>query len=245
MAHPLPFPTTTSPRTHTVDNGDPCSVLACKMGSSSDLVDRLDFNIGLEFQDEILHCFHAPVHHPFPSPDGSFFLLATFRRFLFRLTEESVALAVQSCLGGRASDFHIKFLNTNHFRFSVFSKEVGFQIYRKRRVITSSFDIYFHLWSNGTPHWEKEKREWEIEQEKEWTKVLSKAAKKEAAKKAAKINPQHKKKVCFAEKLVQSPPRPQHHKLVSLVFGSFGMEVDPLQFDASGFFSPSSTLGNS
>jgi hypothetical protein len=45
------------------------------MGSSSDLVDHLDFNIGLECQDEIHHCFHAPVHHCFPTPDGSFFLL--------------------------------------------------------------------------------------------------------------------------------------------------------------------------
>jgi hypothetical protein len=98
------------------------------MGSSSDLVDRLDFNIGLEFQDEIRHRFHAPVHHPFPTLDGSFFLLATFRCFLFRLMEDSVALDLQSCLGGHASDFHVKFLSTYHFCFSVFSKEVGFQI---------------------------------------------------------------------------------------------------------------------
>ena len=92
------------------------------MGSSSDLVSRLDFDIGLGFQEEIRHRFHAPVHHPFPTPDGSFFLLATFGHFLFRLTEESVALALQSCLGGRATDFHVKFLSTNHFRFSFFPK---------------------------------------------------------------------------------------------------------------------------
>jgi hypothetical protein len=72
------------------------------MGSSLDLVDCLDFNIGLEFQDEIRRHFHALEHHPFPTPDGSFFLLATFRCFLFRLMEESVALALQLCLGGRA-----------------------------------------------------------------------------------------------------------------------------------------------
>jgi hypothetical protein len=34
----------------------------------------------------------------------------------------------------------------------VFSKEVGFHIYKLRRVISSSFDCYFHLWNNGTPH---------------------------------------------------------------------------------------------
>jgi hypothetical protein len=124
-------------------NDDPSPDLVREMGTSSDLVDRLNFNIGLEFQDEIHHRFHAPVHHPFPTPDGSFFLLTTFWWFLFRLTEESVALALQSCLGGRTSNFHVKFLSTNHFRFLVFSTEVGFQIYRKHRVITSSFDTYF------------------------------------------------------------------------------------------------------
>jgi len=107
------------------------------MGSSSELLKRLDFDRGLEFQDEIRRRLRAPVHFPFPSPDGSFLLLVTFRRFLFRLTEESVALALQSCLGGRASDFHVVFLSNNHFRFSVFSKDVGFAIYKLRRITTS------------------------------------------------------------------------------------------------------------
>lgn len=136
------------------------------MGSSSDLASRLDFDLGLKFQDEIRRRFKSPVHHPHPHPDGSFFLLATFRLHLFRLTEDSVSLVLQSCLGGRALDFHVKFLINNYFRFSVFSKHVGFHIYKLRRVITSTFDIYFHLWNNGVPHWECEKRAWEIEQEK-------------------------------------------------------------------------------
>jgi hypothetical protein len=137
------------------------------MGSSSELVGCLDFNPGKDFQDEVYHRFGSTVHFNSSSPSGSFFLLATFRRFLFRLTEESVALALQSCLGGSADKFHVKFLSSNHFRFSVASKHVGFLVYKLRRVISSSFDVYFHLWNNGTPHWEKEKRVWEIEQEKE------------------------------------------------------------------------------
>ena len=99
------------------------------MGSSSDLAARLDFDRGLEFQDGIHQRLKSPVHHPFPSPDGSFFLLVTFRRFLFRLTEDSVGISLQSCLGDRASDFHVQFLSTNHFCFSLFSKSVGFEIY--------------------------------------------------------------------------------------------------------------------
>ena len=85
-----------------------------------------------------------------------------------------------------------------HFRFSVFSKDVVFFVYKLRRVITNMFDIYFHLWNNGTPHWEREKHAWEIEQEKEWTKVLSRSSKKAAAK-ASKSQ----KKVSFAKQLVQ------------------------------------------
>lgn len=100
------------------------------MGSSSDLVDRLDFDRGLEFQEEVRRSFRSPVHHPLPSADRSFLLLVTFRRFMFRLTEDSVGLALQSCLGGKAADFHVKFLSNNHFCFFVFSKEVGFFIYK-------------------------------------------------------------------------------------------------------------------
>lgn len=189
------------------------------MGSSSDLASHLDFNLGLEFQDEVRRHYKSPVHHPYPTPNGSFFLLVTFRRFLFRLTEDTVALALQSCLGGKALDFHVQFLSNNHFRFSVFSKDVGFFVYKLRRVITNMFDIYFHLWNNGTPHWEREKHAWEIEQEREWTKVLSRSSKKAAAK-ASKSQ----KKVSFAKQLVQqSSPKcsPPWH----LKFGAFTVEV--------------------
>ena len=77
-------------------------------------------------------------------------------------------------------------------------------------ITTSSFDVYFHLWNNGTPHWEREKRAWEIEHEKEWTKVLSRSAKKEAKKKG-KL-----KHVHFAKPVVQSPPKVKHQPNISL-----------------------------
>lgn len=196
------------------------------MESSDDLVSRLDFDLGLEFQERIRHRYKSPVHHPYSTPVGSFFLLVTFRRFLFRLTEDSVSLALQSCLGGRASDFHVQFLSRNHFRLSVFSKDVGFEIYKLRRVTTPMFDLYFHLWNNGTPHWEREKRAWEIEQEKEWTKVLSKSSKREAKKKE-----KDQRHVHFAKNLIQSPPKvkflPQIPSQISLTFGAFSCSVHP------------------
>lgn len=128
------------------------------MGLLSDIAGRLDFSVGEEFEQRVRRCFGAQVHHQSPSPQGSLFLLATFLRSLFRLSEESVGLVLESCLGGHALFFHVVEVSYNHFRFSVSCKAVGFFVYALRRVIGSSFDIYFHLWSNGAPHWEREKR---------------------------------------------------------------------------------------
>jgi hypothetical protein len=184
------------------------------MGSCSDLAAQLDFSHGRSLEEEVDRRFGTLVHHPSPSSDGSFFLLATFRRYLFRLTEDSVSLALQSCLGGRAAGFHVQFLSTNHFRFSVSCKQVGFHVYRLRRVITSQFDVYFHLWSNGMPNWEREKRLWEEEQEKEWSTVLSKSTKNS-------IRKANNKRVSFPKHLVQKalckPAQPNG----LIQFGSF------------------------
>ena len=133
------------------------------MAQWQELADQLDFSPGLSFQDEVCRRFGRSVHHPSSSPDGSFFLLATSRRFTFRLTEDSVALALQSCLGGAASGFHVNFQSDRHYRFSVSCKAIGFHVYQLRHFIGSHFDVYFHLWSNGAPHWEREKLLWEQE----------------------------------------------------------------------------------
>jgi hypothetical protein len=129
-----------------------------------------------------------------------FFLLATFHRFLFRLTKDSVALALESCLGGHAPFFHVVELSQNHFRFSVSCKAVGFHVYALRRFIGESFDVYFHLWNNGFSHWEREKRLWEQEEAEKWTMVLSKGQKCVVKSKEIPI-----KRVHFAAKVLSSP----------------------------------------
>ena len=43
----------------------------------------MDFSVGEEFEREVHRRFGVQVHHDSPSPRGSFFLLATFRHFLF------------------------------------------------------------------------------------------------------------------------------------------------------------------
>jgi hypothetical protein len=157
----------------------------------------LDFDVGKIFEHELCRSLGKAVHDS--SSGGRFLLLATFKRYLFQLNEFSVAVALQSCLGGSAAAFQVSCQSHNHYRFSVSCKDVGFAIYKLRRFIGRSFDVYFHLWSNGAPHWEREKRLWEEEEAKRWSLVVSRQQKR--ARKNLPV-----KRVRFAEKLIQSPP---------------------------------------
>lgn len=103
-----------------------------------------DFPIGKKFQLEVLAKFKSSVHHPSSSPQGSFFLLAAFHRYTFRLTEDSVNLALHACSGG-APGFHVAHKKDCHFRFLVSSKHVGFLVCSLKKIITKHFDVYFHL----------------------------------------------------------------------------------------------------
>lgn len=109
----------------------------------------LDFKFGQQFEKGLFQCVGRSVHDS--DSHGTFFFLATFRHYLFRLDEFSVALALHSFLGGSPTAFQVEYQSHNHFRFSVSCKEVGFEIYKIRRFIARSFDVYFHLWSNGVP----------------------------------------------------------------------------------------------
>jgi hypothetical protein len=82
---------------------------------------------------------------------------------------------------------------------------VGFAIYKLRRFIWTSFDVYFHLWSSGAPHWEREKRIWEAEEAKKWEKVMSRN-KKRLMSKSSRSPRKHTKKVHFADKLILDSP---------------------------------------
>jgi hypothetical protein len=105
---------------------------------------KLDFEIGKQFEKN-LQCSTGRFIHDSVGNDSGFLLLATFRRYLFQLNEESVAIALQSCLGGLAHFYCVSYQSHNHFRFTVSCKKVGLAIYKLRRFIGTSFDVYFHL----------------------------------------------------------------------------------------------------
>ena len=115
----------------------------------AELVEDWDFSLGKSFQSEILRKCSSSVHHPFSLPDGSFFMVVVFRRYLFCLTEDSVAMVLHCCLGGSPAGFHVSYLQDRHFRFSVASKHVGLLVRALKRIITDHFDVYFHLWRDG------------------------------------------------------------------------------------------------
>jgi hypothetical protein len=155
--------------------------------------------------------------------------------------EESVAIALQSCLGGVAHNFHVLEVSQNHFHFSVLCKAVGFFVYALRRVVAKSFDVYFHLWSNGAPHWEREKRLWEEEEAKKWSTVLSKCQKR-----AAKSQASSAKKVRFAPQIVLVSPIkksvPSLPRVQTICFGTFHAPIDLQALQAqSTFFDSVST----
>jgi hypothetical protein len=159
--------------------------------------------------------------------DSVFHLLATFRRYLFRLNEDSVAIALQSCLGGLSQHLCVSFQSHNHFRFTVSFKKVGFAILKPRRFIGTSFDVYFHLWGNGAPHGESEKRLWEAEEARKWEKVMSRSQKRLISKSSSSSR-KHPKKVRFVEKLIMDSPTIKSNPSVmpsTIKFGSFVFDL--------------------
>jgi hypothetical protein len=63
----------------------------------SKLVSDWDFGVSKCFQDKV-HASLTSVEYPSSSPQGSFSLLAVFRHYTVRLTEETVSLALHACL---------------------------------------------------------------------------------------------------------------------------------------------------
>ncbi|CAN6244016.1 unnamed protein product [Urochloa humidicola] len=119
------------------------------MGGLSDL----DFSPGLDFQRLVSDRFNSPVSFTPSFSSSEFFLVASFGRSAIRLNNESVVLMIQSCLGGIDLDFRVQHLAGTMFRFSVFSKHVGFMIHKLSSFKCRAFDIFFTLWGNGGPNW--------------------------------------------------------------------------------------------
>jgi hypothetical protein len=110
-----------------------------------------DLSLGLALEDQVRRRFGSPVHFS-PSPTSKeFFLVVSFSSASFPLTEESVGLALQCCLGGNRSGFRVFQLSDQRFRFSVASNKVGHFIYGLKHRIWPDFIYHFSLFRRVHP----------------------------------------------------------------------------------------------
>jgi hypothetical protein len=136
----------------------------------------LNFDRGTNFESILKKKFGHSVNFVPGFQRREFLLVVSFGRASFNLNIHTVGLALQSCFGGLASKFHVKFLPERVFRFSVASRSVGFEMYNARKFSKNEFEFFIHLWGNGGPNWKFEEKKFYKEQEKEWTVVQKKGS---------------------------------------------------------------------
>ena len=104
-----------------------------------------DLSPGRTVAAQVRRFFKSTVHPSSSSTSKEFVLVATFVHASFDLTVETVALALQCCIGGDASCLRVFRLSDQRFRFSVASNHVGHFIYSLRERSWPDFQILFTL----------------------------------------------------------------------------------------------------
>jgi hypothetical protein len=84
-----------------------------------------DFSHGYKVADQVRRRFQSSVHLQAEIAQPGFFLLAKFFDHSFPFNVESVALALESCIGGYADRLHVCWLSDQTFKFRVASNRVG------------------------------------------------------------------------------------------------------------------------
>jgi hypothetical protein len=119
----------------------------------------LDFTHGFSMARDMKKWFKCSVHPSDTSP--GFTLVVSFGRSTFRLTDNTVGLALESVIGGFCGMLRVSSLGERVFSFSVANKHVGFHIVQSRFFDCKNFKCYFHLWGFGGPNWQREFRLWQ------------------------------------------------------------------------------------
>ena len=136
------------------------------MGSADGSTLGLDFSKGLVVAEKVFQSTGFPVH---PMDDTGFFtMVISFGRHDFRLTEDSVAAALEAAIGGSAIEFMVFMITERVFGFQVSCKAVALIILRLRSFSCDHFKCFFHLWGNGGPNWGREFKLWKLECDAEW-----------------------------------------------------------------------------
>jgi hypothetical protein len=134
-------------------------------------------------------------------------MVVSFARANFRLSEDSIGIALEAVIGGYCGSLKVSQLGDRVFSFLVSSKQVGFHILNLRSYSCPKFKCFFHLWGHGGPNWTHEFKLWQKECNKEWTLVSPSkrrmqlglnALKSVMPKPAIKSDSSTKKKLSFA-----------------------------------------------
>lgn len=142
---------------------------------------KLDLSPGISFQRLVSDHLASLVSFQASPFSREFWLVCSFGRYSIRLNEDSVSWILQPVLGGSHKDFKVVHLSGWMFRFSVFSKNVGFMVYRLKKFICDSFSIFFALWSNDGPDWRRDFSIWSDEEDAKWITVSKSHQKKSFA----------------------------------------------------------------
>jgi hypothetical protein len=118
----------------------------------------LDFSHGAIFSSNVRKRFGSTVH-PLGSSDH-FYMVVSFGRAKFKLSEDSVGIALEASIGALCDDFIVTQLSDRVFRFSVNARRVGFMVHDLRSFSCVQFKCYFHLWGHGGPNWIREFALW-------------------------------------------------------------------------------------
>jgi hypothetical protein len=98
-------------------------------------------------------------------------MVVSFGRSSFKLTEDTISIALESAIGGLCDELKVSLLRDRVFSFTVSSKQIGFLIHQTRSFSVKQFKCFFHLWGRGGPNWSREFASWQVECQQEWTLV--------------------------------------------------------------------------
>ena len=130
-----------------VDGDDPYA-------DPSSIAHILDFSPGHQIRAKVRHLFAISVNPV--SRSHHFFLVVSFGRTSFRLSDQNAGLALSACLGFAYDEIEIVNLRDRVFQFAISCKAVGFFVHRLRSYSCRYFKCYFHLWGFGGPNWIRE-----------------------------------------------------------------------------------------
>jgi hypothetical protein len=142
------------------------------------LAPSLNFKKGIEFEENIKRKFGYSVNFTNGFMKREFILVISFGRSKFKLDIHTIGIVLQSCFGGSASLFRVRFLRDRTFKFSVASLSVGCQIYNLRKFSENEFEFFISLWGQGGPNWKIEEHKYYLEQDRAWTQVSRKRKKR-------------------------------------------------------------------